>query len=225
ATFSVFRENYYKLMNDLENLKDSPKSLEMYNYDIPQSNERLIDEISRLFHNFLASAQSLVDHTTVSVSKLYSNHDFKDEYDIKKNKKLATNEVQKFIQKLRNYTQHYTLPLGGLEITFQQDIGIDLPMKLEVESLLKWKHWGDSKQYLERNIEGIFLEDLVQDYYQLIEDFYHWLDKRQHEIHKSDFEKLEIQERLEDYWLNKAMDEAQDSPILDRKAALEFLEE
>ncbi|MDJ0531560.1 MAG: hypothetical protein QNJ70_03540 [Xenococcaceae cyanobacterium MO_207.B15] len=35
----------------------------------------------------------------------------------------------------------------------------------------------------------------------------------------------ELSEGLEDYCLNKAMDEAKDSPLLDRKAALEFLEE
>jgi hypothetical protein len=35
----------------------------------------------------------------------------------------------------------------------------------------------------------------------------------------------ELSEGLEDYCLNKAMDEAQKSPLLDRAAALEFLEE
>ena len=35
----------------------------------------------------------------------------------------------------------------------------------------------------------------------------------------------ELTEGLEDYCLNKAMDEAKDSPILDREAALKFLEE
>lgn len=35
----------------------------------------------------------------------------------------------------------------------------------------------------------------------------------------------ELSEGIEDYCLNKAMDEAKDSPLLDRAAALEFLEE
>ena len=35
----------------------------------------------------------------------------------------------------------------------------------------------------------------------------------------------ELSEGLEDYCLNKAMDEAKDSSLLDREAALEFLEE
>jgi hypothetical protein len=35
----------------------------------------------------------------------------------------------------------------------------------------------------------------------------------------------EISAGIEDYCLNKAMDEAKDSPLLDRAAALEFLEE
>lgn len=39
------------------------------------------------------------------------------------------------------------------------------------------------------------------------------------------FTEDELSEGLEDYCLSKAMDEAQDSPLLDRTAALEFLEE
>jgi hypothetical protein len=35
----------------------------------------------------------------------------------------------------------------------------------------------------------------------------------------------ELSEGIKDYCLNKAMDEAKDSPLLDRAAALEFLEE
>ena len=35
----------------------------------------------------------------------------------------------------------------------------------------------------------------------------------------------ELSEGIEDYCLSKAMDEAKDSPLLDRAAALEFLEE
>jgi hypothetical protein len=191
STFRVFQGNHEELLKCLEPLKDSQKSLSIYRYDT-QNKEILIDEISRLFHNFLASAKSLVDHTRVSIDKLYPNHDFKAEYQTKLDQDLANNEVQKFIQKLRNYTQHYTLPLVGLQIRFQQDVGIDCRMKLDIESLLRWTNWSDSKKYLERNIKGIFLEDLVQEYYQLIADFYQWLEKRQHEIHKSDFEKLQL---------------------------------
>ena len=35
----------------------------------------------------------------------------------------------------------------------------------------------------------------------------------------------ELSEGIEDYCLNKAMDEAKDSPLLNRAAALKFLEE
>ncbi|MDJ0680247.1 MAG: hypothetical protein QNJ18_10335 [Xenococcaceae cyanobacterium MO_167.B52] len=35
----------------------------------------------------------------------------------------------------------------------------------------------------------------------------------------------ELSEKLEDYCLNKAMDEAKQTPLLDREAALKYLEE
>ncbi len=37
--------------------------------------------------------------------------------------------------------------------------------------------------------------------------------------------KEELIEELEDYWLNRAMDEAKDTPLLTREEALSFMEE
>jgi hypothetical protein len=59
ASFRVFDGNYHELIQYLE-----------YPHEQSKNQEALIDETSRLLHNFLASAGSLVDHARVIVKTL-----------------------------------------------------------------------------------------------------------------------------------------------------------
>lgn len=115
ASYKVFKKNYDELVCHLDHLNNPRESLFMYSYEQRENLDRLIDETSRLFHNFLASAKSLVDHTRNIVKRLYSNQEFKKEYDAKLAEDIANNPVQKIVQRLRNYTQHYILTYPRFE--------------------------------------------------------------------------------------------------------------
>ncbi|MGM3306813.1 hypothetical protein ACSQ6I_12740 [Anabaena sp. WFMT] len=189
ASFRVFNGNFNELQEYLEHLKTPNEALVKYSYDKRENIEALIDESSRLFHNFLSSAKSLVDHTRVIVNRLYpADHEFNQEYQNKLQADLANHPVQKFIQNLRNYTQHYTLPIPDLQIAFGEDM--KFTMQIDTKELLKWKKWGDSKPYLENLGDSFSLVDLANEYYQIIQDFYVWLTERQHNIHQQDLENL-----------------------------------
>lgn len=189
ASYRVFEGNYNELIKYLDHLKEPKKALAHYSYNRRENIELLIDETSRLFHNFLASAKSLVDHTRVIVKRLYSDeHEFSQEYELKKNKDLVNNPVQKFVQNLRNYTQHYTLPIPDLKISFGNDI--DLSIKIDVKELQKSYDWGSSKSYLKELGDDLILIDVVNKYHIIIKDFYNWLSERQHNIHEQDLENL-----------------------------------
>jgi len=62
-------------------------------------------------------------------------HDFRIEYDTKLKKELAENHLQLFVKKLRNYTQHYRLPILCFEIKFRE--GFVFEIKLNLEELKK----------------------------------------------------------------------------------------
>ncbi|BAZ85472.1 hypothetical protein [Dolichospermum compactum] len=189
ASFRVFNGNFNELQEYLEHLKTPNEALVKYSYNKRENIEALIDESSRLFHNFLSSAKSLVDHTRVIVNRLYpADHEFNQEYQNKLQADLANHPIQKFIQNLRNYTQHYTLPIPDLQIAFGEDM--KFTMQIDTKELLKWKKWGDSKPYLENLGDSFSLVDLANEYYQIIQDFYVWLTERQHNIHQQDLENL-----------------------------------
>ncbi|MEI3648458.1 MAG: hypothetical protein V6D39_00445 [Dolichospermum lemmermannii FEM_B0920] len=189
ASFRVFEGNFKELIEYLEHLKKPREALFKYSWDERKNTETLIDETSRLFHNFLAAAKSLVDHTRRIVNRLYStDHSFSQEYQEKLKADLANNPVQKFIQNLRNYTQHYTLPIPDLQIAFGEDM--EFTMQIDTKELLKWKEWKDSKPYLENLGDSFSLVDLSNEYYLIVQDFYVWLTERQHNIHQQDIENL-----------------------------------
>lgn len=189
ASHRVFNGNYHELVRCLEHLKNPRKSLFLYTPERRENLELLIDEASRLFHNFLASAKSLVDHTRVIINRLYSNHEFRNEYQKKLEQEIANNPVQKFIQNLRNYTQHYTLPILALEIAFKEDI--EMSMRVDVKILKQWDKWGSSINYLETLGDSLCLLSLSTQYFTIIQSFYCWLADKQTQIHKSDFDNLQ----------------------------------
>lgn len=190
ASYRLFKRNYDELVYHLDHLNDPRESLFMYSSEQRENLERLIDETSRLFHNFLASAKSLVDHTRVIVNRLYFNQEFKKEYDKKLAGELANNPVQKFVQRLRNYTQHYTLPIPELEIEFAEDIAMSV--RLDVELLKQWDGWDKiSMSYLKESGDSLCLISLSNKYFVLVEQFYQWLTERQTQLHKSDLENLQ----------------------------------
>lgn len=174
ASYRVFYGNYIALTKYLEPLQNPRESLQMYNWDKRKNLENLIDETSRLFHNFIASTESLLDHTDKVIDKSYSQ--FRNKYDEKKEEYIKSQSISKFVKDLRQYTIHYTLPLKELEISFSSAEDIDFGMKINTEYLEKWSKWsGKSKSYLQGLDKGLSVIDLVNDYFVLIQKFYAWL--------------------------------------------------
>lgn len=194
ASYQVFEGNFAELVKLLEPLEDPKESL--FKYAPPDKSEdldNLMAEAKRLLHNFLASAKSLVDHTRTVVKRLYpDDHRFRGEYQKKLNQDLANNPLQKFVQNLRNYTQHYTLPILALQITFLGESNkLNSTLRIDVELLKQWDNWGSSRAYLESLKDGVPIIAIASGYYILIQDFYIWLSERQAEIHQADFDNLE----------------------------------
>jgi len=199
-SFQVFEGNFAEVVKLLEPLEDPRECLLMYAAPDKRENlDNLILDTKRLLHNFLASAKSLVDHTRVIVNRLYpEDHEFRIEYQKKLSQDLSGNDLQKFVKNLRNYAQHYTLPVLALKISFSSDSNeFNSTLQINVAILKKWDKWGGSRAYLEPLENGLPVIALASEYYILIQDFYAWLSDRQSDIHQVDFDNLEkMQEKL-----------------------------
>jgi hypothetical protein len=84
-----------------------------------------------------------------------------------------------FMKQLRQYFQHYRLPITKAQFSVEKLNGsedqysTELKMQLDVEELLKWKKWNSiSKRYLEKFNENVEIKLFCQEYYGIIEQFY-----------------------------------------------------
>lgn len=189
SSFRMFNNNFHELIQELEHLKDPRQALTMYSNSQRENLENLLDQALRLLHNFLASAFSLIEHTRKIVTRLYSGQAFRDEYQKKLEQDVINNPVHSFVKQLRNYTQHYTLPILALQITLLEDF--DFRIKMDVESLKQWDNWGSSRSYLDALKDSCCIETVVNEYFVLIQNFYVWLTEQQLSIHQADFIKLQ----------------------------------
>ena len=151
----------------------------------------------------MASAKALVSQTRVLINQCYKESNFYTEYQNKVKDLFVNNILVKFIEDLRNYCLHYALPFTNAsfriysnELEREKINRIEFSFSLNKQGLLSWEKWTkDAKLYLSNADEEIIIEDLIDEYYQLVEKFHQWMNIRLQEIHSDDFAWLEKKEK------------------------------
>lgn len=183
-SFYVFQANYEQMK--LINIS-SDDALDLHAPDNQEQFESASREAIRLFHNFLASAKTLVDHTRNTVKRLYSGTSFMATYEAQKDDLLVNNPIQVFVQDLRNYAQHYTLPIIESDLSFHRDHGLSHKWTLNIKDFSPNYNWKNiSIKFMEKyeyENKQIPLEQLSCDYFNIIKDFYQWFGDKQQEFH------------------------------------------
>jgi len=150
---------------------------------------RLLDEVSRRLHNFLASAKTLVDHSRVHVLTTHSGTQFEKDYKDEVASRFSQSSITKFVHCLRNYNLHYRIPLvnastrlepGGQVTEMRQQIF------LRADILRSWTGWDKlAKRYLSEAGEQLSVERLATDYMRVVSPFYEWFRARDLQLHRS----------------------------------------
>jgi hypothetical protein len=139
------------------------------------------DDIDRKFHNFLASAKTLVDHTRLLIKYLPS--DIQDQFRKKLNKTLESYLVVKFIHDLRNYFTHCKNPIDLLymENIFYIDEGVKhcyLCIKITKKSLREYKNWDQkTSKFIDTLEDEIDVQRLSVDYFNALSELNDWINK------------------------------------------------
>lgn len=178
-TYNIFQLNDRELAETLNSFRQ-PESLLLWGVDNYQEFHNFQLNVLRQFHNYLASAKTLVDHTRKLVDDIYINTEFGDEYEVKKREQFADKPLINFVQQLRNYTLHRTLPItvASLSPKWESSISLDIIV------LREWDKWSSKERaYLERIGDKVALGKIIDGYTYVIEDFYEWFYKRQKELH------------------------------------------
>jgi hypothetical protein len=193
-SFRMFQGNYYDLVKPLEILEEKPEAIKLWDIKNKQNLHRTFEEIGRLFHNFLASSMSLVDHTRRHVEKLYSNsphasflQDYKDEV----SSRFAENANHQIAQGLRNYIQHRNLPFVGSLISYTREAGLKRAFIVSSIHLLEWNGWKPkARAKIAEMKDGLHIRKFATEYHDDVQSFAKWLWNKQMEIHKDDMDRL-----------------------------------
>jgi hypothetical protein len=195
GSYYVFESNYLWLVRALDYFGREEVSMELWRLDNRTKLGSFIDEVTRLLHNFLASAQSLVDHTRVFKNKMYKGHTFKKVYQDKVDRELKHSPIVCFVQDLRNYVLHKQLPIASAQLSLKGGGGtiteLDNTIKLDVNELREWNKWKpESRVFLDSLDDKVQIREVAEKYEGAIRAFYQWFGEQQTQVHRSEFAKL-----------------------------------
>jgi hypothetical protein len=192
-SYNIFSGNLKELNGGLKLIENPQIGLQLSSEKNREAGDQAHREVNRLFHNFLAAAATLIDHTRIFVNQNYEDTPIQQAYNKKIKSEYEKDELCNFIKHLRNYIVHQGLPDNkwsfGLKkghTTFESTIS------LETEKLVVWSGWKPlSKSYLSKQGKSIKLSSLIAVYSEKIIGLYKWLDTKLIEYHANDLKKLE----------------------------------
>jgi hypothetical protein len=179
SIIGVFLPNLQELVELLDRAAEDPVlAMELIqNVREPAVRERFQARATQRLHNYLASAQSLVDH----VPRLMRSRQGRivDEFGVRKAEVLANPEVP-FMVNLRNYTLHRKLPFLGHRVSMTNVNTPEAKMESEVElgvaDLLEWDGWPEPvRNYLEGHGKTVPLRPIVKKHGELLLEMNSWV--------------------------------------------------
>lgn len=203
--YFLFDGNYLNLRHILHEFEHPPVFLKLFDERERGRLTLFIRDVIRLFHNHLAGAATLLDHTRIVSDEVYRETSFADEYRQQIEQRFIDSPLPHFIEDLRNYMLHKGLPLALSELSFDRGssgVEVDSALKLDANKLRDWENWSEKgRQYLDALDNKVKLEDVVNEYTTLVADFYGWFKNRHYMVNREalrDLEELEnTKEQLE----------------------------
>lgn len=200
-TVNIFHGNFGELMKACEIVENPQVGLKLMSEEHRKTlGTQAHMEVMRLFHNFLAAAKSLIDHTRVFVDDYYRDTPLMQAYQQKVQADFADDPLMRFIQDLRNYMLHRGLPGGSMSLSVTRDpetnaqemkstVGIDK------KAIATWDRWTKpSLQFLASADDEIQISQIGRAYGERVVQFAEWFDTKLHKHHGDDiaaFERLQ----------------------------------
>lgn len=135
---------------------------------------------------------------------MYADTDFEAEYQKKVEQDFSNSPVVQFVQRLRNYALHTSLPVTTTKLNIRRtgpnynQVSVSGSIALNVEELRGWDGWNlRSWEYINTLGKEVEIIAMVEQYREVVASFYHWLTERQQEFHQEEFREYErLDERL-----------------------------
>jgi hypothetical protein len=183
----LLEANAEELRRAVHYLTQDPRSLLLQAIDAKEERDRWLNEAGRLLHNVLAAVKTLVDHTNALHKELYPSGDKFQDYTVRK-KALGEAPLVRFVQELRNLHLHWKLP----DIVYADRPGPDHTRTRHIvlarDELLMWDGWtARARSFLLDAPEDVEIAPVIDQYVNLIRNFYQWFAERLEEVHAADY--------------------------------------
>ncbi len=194
-SYFVFDANYLNLKHILDEFEQPMVFLKLWEERTRDRFDLFIDDVIRLFHNYLAGATTLLDHIDTLRDGLYEDTGFSEEYQARWEKEVGAPALPRFIEDLLVYMLHKGLPFALAELNFGRigsGVEVESAIRLDVAKLEEWEHWSEKgREYLD-TLEGkVKLDDVVGEHTAIVAGFYQWFVLRQSELHREALQELE----------------------------------
>jgi hypothetical protein len=194
-SYFIFDTNYLNLRHVLDEFEQPAVFLKLWEERTRDRFDLFIDDVIRLFHNYLAGALTLLDHMDTLRDALSGDEGFSEEYQARWEERIESSALTRFMEDLLVYMLHQGLPFALAELNFGKvgsGVEVDSAIKLDVHRLEEWEHWSEkSREYLKVLSGKAKLHDLVKEYADTVAGFYQWFVLRQSELHRDTLERLE----------------------------------
>src|SRR5918993_5342775 len=194
-SYFIFDANYLNLGHVLDEFEQPTVFLKLWEERTRDRFDLFIDDVIRLFHNYLAGALTLLDHMDTLRDALYGDEGFSKEYQARWEEWIGGPALTRFMEDLLVYMLHQGLPFALAELNsgrMGSGVEVDSAIRLDVEGLKEWEHWSEKgREYLGALSGKTKLHDLAKEYADTVAGLYQWFVVRQSELHQDSLLRLE----------------------------------
>lgn len=164
--------------------------------------QNLLIELTRRLHNFVFAAKSLVEHTRNFIKRWYGgNAAINAEYSAEIASCFGSMGIGAFTADLRNFFAHSTSPFlisrtAGSHPSPSEPL---YSLGLDTAGMNQQREWSaGAAQYIGTHKDDVDLGIYVEEYYELIVRFYHWLSDRNQQWCKAAWEHtMSLQDQIQ----------------------------
>lgn len=188
----IFETNFAELHKLFIMVKDEKNIIEIIRTGNKEVFNAYSYEFTRHFFNFIVATKAYIDQTRRWINKYYKETELKQFYDEKIKEYFIDNNLCKFIQELRNYQSHYTIPFTSYNASFSNSGPSSFMISVKKDRLLEYDKWSmGARAYIEEFEDDINVEIFCYEYYKLVNKFYEEFWEKIKIIHRADFDELE----------------------------------
>jgi hypothetical protein len=183
-SWHIFKGNYDDLCASCDELENPTQEYKNNESTIIMHEDAYIKmlNVERKFHNFLASAKTLVDHTRV-LMKGYAESPLYSEYE-GKIKIVGRSPMVKFCHDVRNYFLHQKNPANNYLIhqTWYEDDNVTIArgyVRISKDSLLEHSNWSPESKKIINLLEKPFdIRELADVYFEEVSEVNEWINTK-----------------------------------------------